>query len=69
MGVCGTSYTTYPLRLGGWINTCNPEQQKVHQCRPSLFRDNEQNSVQNIKKIKGNTHFVNVVLPKVSLQF
>ena len=34
-------------------------------CRPGLFGDNEQNSVHNIKKIKGNTDFVKVVFPKV----
>ena len=30
---------------------------------------NEQNSVQNIEKIRGNTDFVKVVFPKVSFQF
>ena len=38
-------------------------------CRPGLFWNNEQNNVQNIKKIKGNTHFVKIVLSKISLQF
>ena len=38
-------------------------------CRPGLFWDNEQNSVQNIKKIKGNLGLVKVEFLKVSLQF
>ena len=38
-----------------WPNTA-----KGTSCRPSLFWDNGQNMVQNIKKIKGNTDFVNV---------
>ena len=46
-----------------WPNTT-----KGTSCRPSLFWDNEQNSVQNIKKIKGIEHFEKVVLSKVSLQ-
>ena len=44
-----------------------PSTTKGTSCRPGLFWDNEENSVQNIKKIKGNTHFVKVVLSKVSL--
>ena len=46
-----------------------PNTTKGTSCRPSLFLDNGQNSVQNIRKINGNTDFVNVVFPKVSLQF
>ena len=39
-------------------------------CRPGLFWDHEQNSIQNIiKKIKGNIDIVKIVFPKVSLQF
>ena len=46
-----------------WPNTT-----KGTSCRPGLFWDNGQNSVQNIRKIKGNTDLVNVVFPKVALQ-
>ena len=51
------------------VSTCDPRiTTKDTSCRPSLFCDSEQNSVfNNINKIKGNTHFVKVVLSKVSL--
>ena len=52
-----------------WPLNMWPSTKKGTSCRPGLFWDNEQNSVQNIKKIKGNTHFLKVVLSKVSLKF
>ena len=46
-----------------------PSSTKGTSCRPGLFWDKDQNRVQNIRKIKGNTHFVKVVPSKESLQF
>ena len=43
------------------------KKQKRTSCRPGWFWDNEQDSVQNMKKIKGNSDFVRVVF--LSLQF
>ena len=67
--ICNAIYIYYlaiyviQQRVNMWPNTT-----KGTSCRPSLFWDNGQNSVQNIKKIKGNIDFVNVVFPKISLQ-
>ena len=44
-----------------------PSTTKGTSYQPGLFWDDDQNSVQNINKIKGNTDFVKVVFPKVSL--
>ena len=44
-----------------------PSTTKGTSCRLGSFWDNDQNSLQNIKKIKGNIDFVNFVFPKVSL--
>ena len=46
-----------------------PSTTKGISCRPGLFRDNEQNSVQNIKKIKGNADFVKLYFQKYHFQF
>ena len=44
-----------------------PSTLKSTSCRPGLFWYNERSSLQNIKKINGNTDFVKVVIPEVSL--
>ena len=61
----------YKLWSMVWHTLLNsvPNTTKGTSCRLSLFWDNGQSRVQNIKKIKGKTDFVTVLFRKVSFQF